>query len=249
MIQDSLGDRMKAFYENSSKMLLPGRMPVVIRVDGKSFHSYTKKCKRPFDENLSNAMIETAKKLCDEIQGAQIAYTQSDEISILVHGYKKFNSKPWFDNQVQKICSVAASIAGSEFTARSRYIFSNSGGPQYIKPAYFDARAFIVPEADVCNYFIWRQQDATRNSIQMLARSMYSDKQCFRKDRSELQEMCLQKGMNWNNLEVRWKRGTCIRKVEYDFNGTTRKKWEPDFETPIFTGDRNYIEKYLVLEE
>lgn len=89
-------------YEVASRTTLPGRLPVIIRVDGKAFHTYTRGCKRPFDDRLSDVMVSTATKLCDEIQGAQLAYTQSDEISVLVHGYKKFKSQTWFDNQVQK---------------------------------------------------------------------------------------------------------------------------------------------------
>ena len=258
---DSLGDRMKG-YEVAARTVLPRRMPVIIRCDGKAFHTYTAACKRPFDERLSGVMVHTAKELCKQIQGAQLAYTQSDEISILVHGYKKFASESWFDNQTQKMASVAAGIASATFTAHSWRIWRDVPTPietdlnaiERIKPAVFDARVFIVPESDVCNYFLWRQQDATRNSVQMLARSLYSHKQCDRKNGSELQEMCFQKGVNWNDLEVRWKRGICIRRMPDlvpfgDGTATERSSWEPDFNIPVFSAERDYINRLLALEE
>jgi tRNA(His) 5'-end guanylyltransferase len=208
-------------------------MPVIIRVDGKAFHTYTRECARPFDSNLADVMIYTARKMCDEIQGACLAYTQSDEISFLLHNYRKLTSQPWFDNQVQKMCSVAAGMASAYFTAESYQIWD----PEKIRPAVFDARVFVLPEAEVCNYFLWRQQDATRNSIQMLARSLYSHKECHEKNGSELQEMCFQKGQNWNDLHVRWKRGVCV------------KQQKVDLEIPVFSQDRNYIEELLKVEE
>lgn len=265
-MNDSLGDRMKR-YETTSKASLLPRMPVIIRVDGKAFHTYTARCKRPFDERLSGVMVHVARCLCEEIQGAQLAYTQSDEISVLVHGYKRFTSQSWFDNELQKMVSVAAGIASSEFTAASWRIWRDDGGPietdmnavERVRPAAFDARAFNVPEADVCNYFLWRQQDGTRNSIQMLARSLYSHRQCENKNGNELQEMCFQKGANWNDLEVRWKRGICIRRHTVtapvcgwrpgDPEPASRASWEPDFDVPVFSADRAYIERYLATEE
>lgn len=264
MSHDTLGDRMKG-YEVASRTVLPHRLPVIIRVDGKSFHTYTSQCERPFDERLSGVMVSTAKRLCEEIQGAQLAYTQSDEISILVHSYKKFSSEAWFDNQVQKMISVAASTAAAHFTAASWRIWRDCGSPienddvwtalgRRIRPAAFDARVFVVPEADVCNYFLWRQQDATRNSVQMLAQSLYSHKQCDGKNSSELQEMCFQKGKNWNDLEVRWRRGICVRRVpEFDLTLSdavvSRRVWDVDFNIPVFSQDRGYINNLLKLEE
>lgn len=260
MSQDTLGDRMKG-YEVAARTTLPGRLPIIIRCDGKAFHTYTKGCERPFDQMLGNVMIDTAKRLCEEIQGAQLAYTQSDEISILVHGYKKFDSQSWFDNQVQKMVSVAAGVASSHFTANSWKIVT--GGAKTVvdnlRPAVFDARVFVVPEADVCNYFLWRQQDATRNSIQMLARSLYSHKQCDNKNGAELQEMCFLKGKNWNDLETRWKRGVCVHKVYRqlpvggwqpgDPPAAVRSSWEADFNIPIFSQERAYVNRHLELEE
>lgn len=262
--QDTLGDRMKS-YELAFRVVLPRRLPVVIRIDGKAFHTYTAKCQRPFDPRLGDAMVGVAKKLCEEVQGVQLAYTQSDEISLLVHSYKKLNTSAWFDNQVQKMASVAASIASAHFTAESWKIWATQGqeGPTLgtLKPAVFDARCFVLPEADVCNYFLWRQQDASRNSIQMLARSLYSHKECTDKNASELQEMCFKEGKNWNDLATRWKRGVCVinergnKPLNPKQDGSdglpcyTKVGWWPDYEIPVFSQDRTYIERHLVLEE
>src|SRR5260221_6245475 len=162
-MQDSLGDRMKG-YEAAFRYVLSRRMPVIIRVDGKCFHGLTRHLRRPFCKEFSDAMIVVATELCNEIQGAVLAYTQSDEISILLHYYKTFDSEPWFDNQLQKMVSVSAGIASSQLT-RLEHTFK----PASYKPIVFDARAFCLPEADVCNYFLWRQNDASRNSVQMFA--------------------------------------------------------------------------------
>lgn len=246
--KDSLGDRMKN-YENSFKFVLPSRLPVILRVDGKAFHTYTKNCQKPFDFNLMEVMNLTAIELCKEIQGAQIAYIQSDEISILIHGYKNLNSQSWFNNEIQKMVSISAAIASSTFTANSGLIWNGK-----IKSAYFDSRIFIIPESEVCNYMLWRENDMVRNSIQMLARSLYSHKECNNKNCSELQEMCFQKEKNWNDLPTNLKRGRCVIKEYYktpsgsDGVYAIRSKWIIDNEIPIFSQDRNYIEKYFQTE-
>lgn len=261
MSKDSLGDRMKS-YEDSYRLSLPNRMPVVIRIDGKAFHTYTKGLAQPVDQNLYDVMNETAKHLCKNIQGCQIAYVQSDEISLLLNNYKDIDTQPWFENTLQKMVSVSAGLASSIFTLRSGPIFG--GVP---KLAVFDSRAFILPKEEVNNYFLWRQQDATRNSVQMLARSLYSHKECNNKNNSQLQEICFQKGVNWNNCPTSQKRGRCIVKREsvtirdpmiilrkdgtmgpppnFKYE-TVRKFWDVDNEIPIFSDDKNYIEKYVL---
>jgi tRNA(His) 5'-end guanylyltransferase len=251
--KDSLGDRMKK-YEAAFKPHLPERMPIIIRVDGKGFHSYTKGCKRPFDENLVNCMNETAKYLCENIQGAKLAFIQSDEISILVTNYETVNTQSWFDNSLIKMVSISAAMASAKFTSISHTIFGKT------KIATFDSRVFIVPENDVCNSLLWRQQDATRNSVQMLARTLYSHKECNNKNNSQLQEMCFQKGHNWNDCPTQQKRGRCIIKSEFikDLDSqdmannphlpagpVVRKKWVIDNEIPIFSENRDYINKLL----
>jgi tRNA(His) 5'-end guanylyltransferase len=256
---DSLGDRMK-LYEAASATTLPGRMPVIIRVDGRAFHSYTRGCKKPFDASLQEVMNAAAVALCEEIQGAQMAYVQSDEISVLVHGYKRFNSVPWFANQVQKMTSLAAAIASTAFTMESWKIWmtqvpeKNVDRLFFCKPATFDARAFVVPEADVCNYFIWRQQDATRNSVSMLARSYLSHAQCDGKTISELRSTLLKSfNVDWAQLPVHDQRGRTIVRQEYDLEVdgvmVTRSQWNLDVTVPIFSQERSYVEDLLEVDE
>lgn len=256
--KDSLGDRMKT-YEDAYRLSLPIRMPVVIRIDGKAFHSYTKGCKRPFDQKLVDCMDITAQKLCKEVQGCQLAYVQSDEISLLIVNYEDLDSQSWFDNNLQKMVSICAGIASSTFTFNSWRIWMGGVmapvGLESIKPAVFDARAFVLPKEEVCNYFLWRQQDATRNSVQMLARSLYSHKQCENKNNSDLQEMIFQKGQNWNNLPTSQKRGRCIvkqlsNKLAHnpktgEVTNAIRSEWVVDNEIPIFSQDRYYVEKFV----
>jgi len=217
-------------YEDAYRMHLPRRLPVIIRIDGKSFHTFTAKMDRPFDTRLMSMLDSAATSLCVEIQGAQIAYIQSDEISILVHNYKHLNTDAYFDNNLQKICSISASIASS-FMSR---VFGRT--------VLFDARAFVLPEAEVCNYFIWRQQDWTRNSLQMMARSLYSHHELEGKNSSDLHELIYAAGQNWNNIETRFKRGRCIHRSAID------EIWVVDHEIPIFRDDRSYIEKWLAVE-
>lgn len=237
--KDSLGDRMKENYESRYKVKLPTRMPVIIRLDGKAFHTLTKRLnlEKPFDDTFITCMDRTATELCKQIQGVQMAYVQSDEISLFLHNYKKLQTQPWFDNELQKMVSISAAFASVEFSFQVNMRF-----PEYPGGGLFDSRVFVLPEAEVNNYFAWRQQDNTRNSVQMLARSLYSHKECNNKNNSQLQEMSFQKGQNWDKLETRYKRGRCIIKDE---NG----KWIVDNEIPIFTKDREYINKLLKTED
>lgn len=237
----SLGDRMKR-YESAARTVLPGRMPVILRADGKAFHNYTRDCARPWDEKLIAAMNAVAIRLCEEIQGAVLGYVQSDEISILMHCYKRHDSAAWFENQVQKIVSVAASIAGATMTAESVQVFGDT------RLAYFDARAFVVPESEVCNYFLWRQQDASRNSVQMLAQSMFSPREMHGKNCAVLQEMVYQKsGQNWNDIPTHLRRGRCVVRRTWQYSDATRSAWVVDNEPPMFNVERAYVEQHLAV--
>jgi tRNA(His) 5'-end guanylyltransferase len=211
-------------------------MPVIIRVDGKAFHTWTRGMAKPFDHTLMGWINLVAIDLCKEVSGAAIAYVQSDEISLLVHGYRRFGSQPWLANRVQKMASIAAARASATMT----YV---SG-----RAAMFDARVFILPEADVVNYFVWRQQDWTRNSIQMLARSIYSHAACRGKNQSQLQDMIHETGANWNDLAPDLKRGRCVLRRP-DPTIPERTHWAVDDKPPIFTQDRGYIEQHLALVE
>jgi tRNA(His) 5'-end guanylyltransferase len=236
MDKTSLGDRMKE-YENAYKFSFPKRMPIIVRVDGKAFHTFTRKFDKPFDTNLISMMNETALYMLNNIQGAELAYIQSDEISILIHYYKTIDSEPWFANELQKIVSVSAALASSQFTysLNSLRYFDFARGP-----IQFDSRAFVLPEDEVCNYFLWRQLDWTRNSVQMFASSLYSHKELHKKNVSMMQDMIIEKGRNWNNLDTSLKRGRCAIKADYGIY--------IDNEIPIFTQDRDYINKHLYKE-
>lgn len=254
---DSLGDRMKC-YENVSRIYLPKRLPVIIRVDGRAFHTFTKGFQRPFDDVLANSMHRTAIELCKEIGGAKLAYTQSDEISILATNNDTINTQPWFGNNLQKLVSLSASTATLAFNkAFYLEVITHGGAGQMFQiyaraseTAKFDARAFVLPPDEVCNYFVWRQQDATRNSIQMVAQSLYSHKELQNKNCNELQEMIFQKGINWDHYEPWKKRGLCVtRQPVSDGSSVMRNQWVADYNTPIFTEDRYYIERWLTHDD
>lgn len=195
MKRDSLGDRMKSNYENRSKTFLIRRMPVILRLDGKAFHTLTRKAEKPFDTRIEQAMSIAMQAVCKEVSGAKIAFTQSDEISILLVDYDKLTTEAYFDYQVQKMCSVCASIASVAFTL------------DYGKTAHFDCRVFNIPKEEVSNYFLWRQKDWIRNSVSMLAQAYFSQKQLHKKSQQDMHEMLHSIGINWAHLEDRRKNG------------------------------------------
>jgi len=238
MSNDNLGDRIKG-YEDISRVKLTERLPVILRCDGKSFHTYTKGCKRPFDEKLVEVMNDTAEYLCNNIMGAKLAYVQSDEISILLTNYQDLNTQSWYDNNIQKMVSVAAGMASAIFTSLSPKIFGVA------KMAVFDCRAFVLPKEEVNNAFLWRQQDCTRNSVQMVARSLYSHKELHKMNNSQLQELIFKKGTNWNDLPTSQRRGRCVIKESFVKDGAIRNKWVVDNEIPVFSQDKNYIDKFV----
>lgn len=236
----SLGDRMKG-YESAGRLQLPGRMPLVIRLDGKAFHTYTKKLKKPYDTTLMSVMDKVAAHLCAEVQNTVMAYVQSDEISLLLIDFKTLYTTPWFGGSMQKMVSVAAGLASAKLTALSAEVFGET------REGVFDARAFVLPAQEVGNYFVWRQQDWQRNSLSMLAQSLYSHKELQGKGREQQHEMCFQKGHNWANLSSHIKDGRVIVKrttTARDHTGGTLK-WAALPETPIFRGDGGFIEEEL----
>lgn len=225
--KDSLGDRMKEFYENRTRTFLPRRTYTIIRIDGKAFHTYTRGLTRPFDWDLVNDMDETAKYLCENIQGAKFAFVQSDEISILLTDFNELNTSAWFDGNIQKMTSISASLATAKF---------NELRPN--KLALFDSRVFTIPTAiEVENYMIWRQQDTVRNSISSVAQSLYSHRELNGKNTNQMQEMCFNKGVNWNDFDPKLKRGRLIVKETYEKNNSTRTRWV-SVAPPIFTQER-----------
>lgn len=224
MSKDKIGDRMKNNYENRTKQFLTRRIPTIIRLDGKAFHTYTKGLDKPFDIGLIEDMQETTKFLCKNIQGCKLGYTQSDEITLVLTDYDNLQTDAWFDYNVQKMTSVSAAMATAKFNQlRNKRILDSYTSVELLeakdellnhtKLAFFDSRVFQIPEKEeVVNSLIWRQQDAERNSIQMLAQSLYSQKQLHGKNTSILQDMCWKKGQNWNDLGFEKKRGSLVLK-------------------------------------
>ena len=222
--KDSLGDRMKSYYEQITKTFLPRRTYTIIRVDGKAFHTYTKGLKKPFDEQLVDDMDVTAMYMCEHIQGAKFAFVQSDEISILLTDFDALQTDAWFNGNIQKMVSVSASLATAKF---------NDLRPNKI--ALFDSRVFTIPSyIEVENYFIWRQQDTTRNSISSVAQWLYSPFDLHLKTTNMMQDMCMEKSINWNDYDEKLKRGRLIIKEQCDNKKT---KWV-SVAPPIFTQDR-----------
>lgn len=250
----NLAKRMKK-YEAVSKGTLMARMPVILRLDGKAFHTYTRGFRRPFDSILMVAMQETMKYLCENIQGCVLGYTQSDEISLVLIDYKKFTSSAWFDNEIQKMVSIAASMATMEFNRVFTMLAVRDGDAVHRKKAglaQFDCRAFNLAKEEVANCLYWRQADASRNSIQMVGQANFSHRELQNKSCNEIQDMLmLQKGINWNDLPTDQKRGSCAIKQEYLVeDGGYRTHWVIDKEIPIFKGDgRDYIEDLICVGE
>ena len=235
MQKDSLGDRMKA-YEIVPQSRLIKRMPTIIRIDGKAFHTFTKRFKDSFSLEMHDLMVHTSAYLVNNIQNCVLAYTQSDEISLLLTDWNTFETQQWFDGKIQKITSVAASLATGSFNAYYHNMLQNPDcGIEFLyETAFFDARVFNLPKEEVVNYFIWRQQDASRNSVQMLGRMYFSDKELHKKSNNDIQNMLLlQKDINWNDLDTWKKRGACATKAGVDN------------EIPVFTQMRNYVGKFI----
>ena len=256
MKKDRLGDRMKSNYENRSKTTLLRRTPVIIRLDGKAFHTFTRGLRKPYDTILMKTMQETMLYLCENIQGCKIGYTQSDEITLLLTDYDTLTTGAWFDYEVQKLCSVSASMATLAFnkifelcslteikdSAEEEGYKLGSNYKDKLMKAMFDSRCFNIPKEEVCNCFIWRQQDATRNAIQLLGQNYFSSKELHKKSCNDIQDMLMiNKSINFNDERTDFKRGSCCYK-----DGI---KWTIDREIPIFTQDRNFIERFVYMEK
>lgn len=245
-MNDNLGDRIKE-YEDCYRIKLPRRSYVIMRIDGKAFHSYTKGLERPFDSGLIEDMQKTTLKLCESVQGCKFAYCQSDEISLILTDFDDIGTQSWFDNNLQKMASISASIATSEFNnlrlqrATRHYVDCGELISDF-RWANFDSRIFsIASRTEVLNYLLWRQQDASRNSVSMVAQSLYSHNQLQGKSHNEKQEMIFQKsGKNWNDFPVHLKRGAGFWKKQETLTGAEgesfiRGRWMTDLDIPIFS--------------
>lgn len=246
----NLSDRIKDHYEDRTRFYLNRRTITIIRLDGKSFSSWTKNLNKPFDKGFSDDMDATAVYLCENIQGCKLAYTQSDEISLVLSDFDTFETDAWFDYNVQKMVSIAASLATAKFNElRRMWHFETQESMQTFKLAHFDARVFQVPNVDECfNVLLQRQQDASRNSVSMAASAYFSHEETKKKSSSEKQDMLMTKGINWNDYDVKYKRGIVISKKEVQIESkespegfVMRNKWIPDYTTPIFTQDKEYL--------
>lgn len=266
-IHDELGTRMKEFYESVPKTKLMRRTPVAIRIDGKAFHTFTRGFSKPFDDVLISAMQDTMKYLCENIQGCVLGYTQSDEITLILVDYKRLNSSAWFDYEVQKMCSIAASMATMAFNKffesnvekekdsfTAEWLDEDTYNPNYKNKklrdlwqvhnnalkngAMFDARCFNIPKEEVTNLVYWRQLDATRNSIQMVGQANFSHKELQGKSCEKIKEMLItEKGISWENFHPMYKHGSCCIKVTTETDGVTRSSWEIDKNIPLFIGE------------
>lgn len=226
MSKDDLSARMKHQYEMRAQSYLPRRTYTIIRLDGKAFHTYTRGLDKPYDLQFMGNMAHTAIFLCQEIEGAVCGYVQSDEISILLTDFTNIQTQAWFDGNVQKIVSISASLATAKF---------NELRPG--KLAFFDSRAFTIPDpVEVHNYFVWRQKDATRNSINAAAQTHYSHKELQGKSCADMQEMLYQKGVNWNDYNEGFKRGLLVVKHASIVADQIRTTWSANA-APIFTQD------------
>lgn len=235
---------MKAQYEDRTRAMLPRRTYTIIRLDGKSFHTYTRGLEKPFDQGLIEDMDNAVIAMLPEVHGARFAYVQSDEISILLTDFESIGTCAWFDGNVQKIVSVAASLMTAEFQLRRHMRVDVRG------LATFDARVFTIPDrTEVYNYFVWRNKDAARNSISMVASSFCSDAELHGKNSDQKQELIFQKGgINWASYPQSWKNGRLIVKEEYDSNGAKRTQWVAK-PAPIFTKEPETIQRMIPVYE
>lgn len=280
-MKDQLGDRMKSYYEDRTRFFLPRRTFTIIRIDGKAFHTYTRGLVRPFDTGLIEDMDATTKYLCENIQGVRLGYVQSDEISLVLTDFDKQTTDAWFDGNIQKMASISASMATAKFNELRLLRFTKEmvdTGTSNVKKTFalFDSRIFTIPHVEeVLNYLIWRQHDATRNSISSVAQSLYSHKELNGKTTDQMQELIFQKGQNWNEFPIGQKRGRVVlksftlvdsTKEKYDLSKNkegwvvrgddatgridgyqiTRKLWTA-VDPPIFTQEKEFLKSQILL--
>lgn len=229
----SLGDRMKEYERVTTSQKLMSRTPVIIRLDGKAFHTYTRGCKKPYDQDLHEVRQHTLKHLCENIQGVVFGYSQSDELSLVLKDWDTFQTQGWFDNKLQKLCSVSASMCTAYWNERVLTVAYGLHN-KVSDVAIFDSRVFNLPKEEVVNYLVWRQQDWERNSVQMLAQSLYSHKELQGLSCKQLVTKVEEEhGIVWGNLPTHQKRG------EFWIRG------EGLVDAPIFKDSRQELEQLL----
>lgn len=229
-VKDDLGRRMKQDYEDALRLSVPRRTYVVIRIDGRGFHTFTKNLERPYSRRLADALDDAAHGLCQEMIGCRFAYGQSDEYSFLLTDFEKDTASLWFDGNMQKMVSVSASL----FTGYFNRAFASD------KIAAFDSRLLVISQrAEVEKYFLWRQLDASANSLNMLASAHYSHPELLGKSTQEKHEMLFAKGVNWAKQPADFKRGRVVKR------GTNGKTWETDLAIPVFNRDASYLDALI----
>jgi len=272
MNKESLGDRMKRYEESTNFKIIP-RAPIMVRIDGKAFSTLTKRLKlaKPYDICFSSWMTETAKRVASEMQGCMLAYTQSDEITFAIRSDQTEETTPWFDNRVQKIVSVAASVAAATFNhfipvlkdENGEVILDDFSKPKRAGVAFFDCRVWPMPSMmEVVNNLIWRQRDCVKNSISSacyyevgrIVGKGTARKMMHKKNQDQQQELLFSEaGVNWNNYPAEFKRGIVAYRnwiTVTTENGTAeRRRWE-DSAAPIFTSEygRDWLSQILMPE-
>ncbi|MGW7438167.1 tRNA(His) guanylyltransferase Thg1 family protein [Streptomyces sp. NPDC054849] len=245
----ALGDRMKR-YEAAHRTVLPRRTYTILRLDGRAFRTYLADADKPFDMGFVADMAAVTEALCAEAAGTALAYTQSDEISLLLTDFASAGTEPWFGGVTAKQLSVSASLATAVLNER------RPG-----RRALFDARVFTMSDpVEVANYFVWRQRDAVRNSISMAAQAHFSHKRLQRVSSGAVQEMLWSEaGVNWNDYPAACKRGqvaarlTGEREVEYADKRTgetvrtaaVRSWWEVSAAPHFTTGPTGWLARVI----
>lgn len=220
----ALGDRMKLYERAEAGRRCMPLLPICARIDGKRFSRFTAKLARPYDERLSQLMIDVTRYLVEHSH-ARVGYTQSDEISLLFFA-ETFGSQVFLDGRVQKLTSILAAMAAAKFNALVPERIPERAGTL----ALFDCRVWTVPNREeAANVFLWREQDATKNSVSMAARHFYSHTDLDHKDGAEMQEMLFRKGINWNDYPAFFKRGTYVQRrvVQRPFTATELESLPP----------------------
>ena len=211
--KDSLGDLMKAYEMSMAGVKVMKGIPLIARLDGRSFHSFTKGLPRPYDQRLSTCMIETTKFLVEETH-ASVGYTQSDEISLAWFIPADSVADYMFDGRVQKLTSILAGLASAKFL---RLVIENI--PEKAdKIPVFDCRVWQVPTLELAaQAFLWRELDATKNSISMAAHAYFSHNSLQGLNGSDKQErLWAEKGINWNDYPTFFKRGTYVQRRTFE---------------------------------
>jgi len=228
-MKDELGQQMKRDYEDALRLYVPRRTHVVVRIDGRAFHQFTKKLERPYCRPLADALDAAAIQLASEMIGCRFAYGQSDEYSFVLTDTEPADAALWFDGNVQKIVSVSASI----FTAAFHKAYASE------EAASFDSRVLVIAQrSEVEKYLLWRQLDASANSLNMLASAHFTHTELLGKSTSEKHELLHAKGINWARQPADFKRGRAV--VREEGGG-----WRVDREIPIFNREPGYLEAAL----